>query len=354
MALSSRNRQQVFRVSGPDESKSVDCSASSTVFGRVACSGRRRYAFGHHYGSFRGGPRRQGHRQERGYRPIDGRPNRRFRFLHDVQPSPGRLRSHCVRGGLPPAIGPSDTRGRSPPEGGPFPSGHWGAFTRGSRFHFRREPGKYGGTVAAEPASHMLKVHQRLGLITAAPMLATILTAPGGGGPARHRLRPRPPRHARRGDGRNVFYQRRLFALRTEDSGDYTPWADPAAQVLGLDPWPGNDPYTGIGRYGLRAAKQGRESAWDRIRPRGCRNHRHCLWAGDSGGVGPILSVMNRFLWRALLACARFRWGSWPTANGFSNSPRSPITCRTRCMRSMASATRLAVREFAPPANAIS
>ena len=152
MALSSRNRQQVFRVSGPDESKSVDCSASSTVFGRVACSGRRRYAFGHHYGSFRGGPRRQGHRQECGYRPIDGRPNRRFRFLHDVQPSPGRLRSHCVRGGLPPAIGPSDTRGRSAAEVGPFPGGHRGAFTRGSRFHSRPEPGKYGGAGAAEPA----------------------------------------------------------------------------------------------------------------------------------------------------------------------------------------------------------
>jgi hypothetical protein len=176
----------------------VDCSASSTAFACVVSSGRRRYAFGHHYGSFRGGPRRQGHRQERGYRPIDGRSNRRFRLLHDVQPSPGRLRSRCVRGGLPPAIGPSDTRGRSPAADLSL-----AAIGAPSLEDLGFTPGESQGSAAEQARlnrrSHMLKVHQRLGLITAAPMLATILTAPGVAG--RHGTasgRDLPPRSARR------------------------------------------------------------------------------------------------------------------------------------------------------------
>lgn len=89
-------------------------------------------------------------------------------------------------------------------------------------------PGESQGSAAEQARlnrrSHMLKVHQRLGLITAAPMLATILTALGAAG--RHGTAfGRDLHHAGRGDGRNVFHPRWLFPGRTEDSGDYAPRA---------------------------------------------------------------------------------------------------------------------------------
>ena len=83
--------------------------------------------------------------------------------------------------------------------------------------------------------SHMLKIHQRLGLITLAPLVATLITSGGAGGQAQQRDRPRPACRSGRGDGGHVFHDRLLCHPRAQGAGNHRP-AGPSACTR---PWPG-------------------------------------------------------------------------------------------------------------------
>ena len=89
--------------------------------------------------------------------------------------------------------------------------------------------------------SHMLKIHQRLGLITIAPLVATSSrpTARVGGAAAPLDATYTPP--CRRHDRGPVPYHRVLRHLRSQNCGDHDARSHPGAQGIGMDSRSGND-----------------------------------------------------------------------------------------------------------------
>ena len=103
--------------------------------------------------------------------------------------------------------------------------------------------------------SHMLKMHQRFGLITIAPLVATDRYLQPRRRKAQHRDRPRYAWRSGRGDGGHVLHDRLLCDPRAQDSGNHNPRPHPPAQGPGLDSWPRDDPDSHLGRDGLLARK---------------------------------------------------------------------------------------------------
>ncbi len=63
--------------------------------------------------------------------------------------------------------------------------------------------------------THMLKIHQRMGLITTIPLIATVILGPGAGGKSEGTASSRFARGARQPDGRSVRHHRLLCHSRT-------------------------------------------------------------------------------------------------------------------------------------------
>ena len=103
--------------------------------------------------------------------------------------------------------------------------------------------------------SHMLKIHQRLGLITLAPLVATIVTSSMAGG--RHSTATGRDVHAALGAVTAGMYFTTAYYRhpRAQDAGNHNPRAHPPAQGPGLDSWPGDDPDAHPGSDGLSVRK---------------------------------------------------------------------------------------------------
>ena len=126
--------------------------------------------------------------------------------------------------------------------------------------------------------SHMLKIHQRLGLIDTAPLVATVITGTWRRRQEHQFDRPLCASCSRLGDRGFVFHERLLCHPRAQDSGNRNARAHPPAQGPGLDSWPRDDPDTHLGGDGFRSKKPRGKGSWDR----------ECSWGGghrDGRGV---------------------------------------------------------------------
>ena len=126
--------------------------------------------------------------------------------------------------------------------------------------------------------SHMLKIHQRLGLITIEPFAATLISSAFAGG--RQTSSTTRDLHAASGygDGGTVFYDGLLCHPRAQDTRHQDARAHPPAQDPGLDSRSGDGPYTHPGRDGFRAKGPRGKSPRDRL----------VAWAGrhrDGSGI---------------------------------------------------------------------
>ena len=112
--------------------------------------------------------------------------------------------------------------------------------------------------------SHMLKMHQRFGLITLAPLVATIATS--GLAAGRHSTAIGRDVHGGSGlvDGGHVFHDRLLCHPRAHDSGNYNARPHPPAQGPRVDSWPGDGPDPHLGGDGFQSRKPRGKGSWDR------------------------------------------------------------------------------------------
>ena len=92
--------------------------------------------------------------------------------------------------------------------------------------------------------SHMLKMHQRLGLITTVPLLATVISGSFAGG--KETGSTGRDLHAALGSvTTGLYFTTAYYAIfAPKVPGIHNPRADPPAQSSGVDSWPGNDPDT--------------------------------------------------------------------------------------------------------------
>ena len=103
--------------------------------------------------------------------------------------------------------------------------------------------------------SHMLKIHQRIGLIDTAPLLATVILGTGAGGKSTSST-DRFAHVALGGlTGDLYFLERLLRHPRAQNSGNRNQGTHPAAQGAGVDSWPGDDLDTHFGNIGFRSEK---------------------------------------------------------------------------------------------------
>jgi hypothetical protein len=127
--------------------------------------------------------------------------------------------------------------------------------------------------------SHMLKVHQRLGLITIAHAHYFRFRR-------RKADKPGQPGRACRfgyGDGGHVFHHRLLCHLCAQDPRHQDARADPPSQDVGVDSRTRDDPYTHSGRDGFCSKEPRRKGSRDRLGPRtGGHRYDRGIWVGGS------------------------------------------------------------------------
>ncbi len=124
--------------------------------------------------------------------------------------------------------------------------------------------------------THMLKIHQRMGLITTAPLLATLHHL-GQRRRQKHQHHfPRRPHRARRSNRGLILHHRLLCHPRPALSRNRNSRPHPPPQSPGLDSRPRHDPDPHPGHHGLRREKQRRKGSWHcrRSRPGSDRNRR--------------------------------------------------------------------------------
>ena len=97
--------------------------------------------------------------------------------------------------------------------------------------------------------SHMLKMHQRFGLITLAPLVATIATSSLA---TRHGTATGRDVHAALGSvTADMYFMAAYYAIRAPRiPGTVNAWPHTPAQGPGLDSWPGDDPDPYLGGHG--------------------------------------------------------------------------------------------------------
>ena len=142
--------------------------------------------------------------------------------------------------------------------------------------------------------THMLKVHQTLGLITAIPMVATLITGPQAKAKGKNGEPITEPTDA------NLDFHMALGGLTTGLYFTTAYYAIFAPKFPGVKPkgairlhrdlaWihgSGNDHYSGAGNHGVQAGERRRESAWDRFRTRYGRIYYGCrVWSIHCGRV---------------------------------------------------------------------
>ena len=104
--------------------------------------------------------------------------------------------------------------------------------------------------------SHMLMLHQRLGLIAAVPLIATVATSFGAGGQKHQHGRPLVAFGSGLSGGGFVFHERLLRDSRAQNSGDAKARADSSPQGSRVDSRAGHDPDADSRRHRLRSKKQ--------------------------------------------------------------------------------------------------
>ena len=121
--------------------------------------------------------------------------------------------------------------------------------------------------------SHMLKIHQRLGLIDTIPLVATVIAGTGAGGKSTSSS----DRYLHLALGSvtgDLYFMSAYYAIRApENSGNANSWSKSDSQSPRVDSWAGHDPDADPRRHCLRSKKQRRKSSWDRECPR-ARRHR--------------------------------------------------------------------------------
>jgi len=141
--------------------------------------------------------------------------------------------------------------------------------------------------------SHMLKTHQRLGLITTAPLVAALFTSAGAKEKNGGSSGTRPARGVGRNCCGNVPDYGIVRDLRPQDSRDSDERSDPRAQGTRFYSRAGNDPHAYSGSPGVRSAESWRESSWHCRPSRRCGGGHGCrLWCGDSLGNDQILNSL--------------------------------------------------------------
>ena len=110
----------------------------------------------------------------------------------------------------------------------------------------------------------MLKMHQRFGLITLAPLVATIATS--GLAAGRHSTAIGRDVHGALGAvTADMYFMTAYYAHpRAHDTGNHNARPHPPAQGPGLDSWPGNDPDPHLGGDGFQSRKPRGKGSWDR------------------------------------------------------------------------------------------
>ena len=124
-----------------------------------------------------------------------------------------------------------------------------------------------------EKRTHMLKVHQTLGLITAIPMVASVITGPQAKAKGKKRANNYRadrgqfgfPYRAGRPDHGALLDNRLLFHICPEGSRSQTQRRHTPPQGSGVGSWSGYDPDTHIGDHGLQAGERRGKGAWDRL-----------------------------------------------------------------------------------------
>ena len=112
--------------------------------------------------------------------------------------------------------------------------------------------------------THMLKIHQRLGLIAAIPLIATVATSVGAGGKNTSNT-DRNVHMVLGAAASDLYFTSAYFAIRAPRvPGTDHPRAHPFPQGHGMDSWARYDPHTHPGGNGLLSKKPWRKGPWDR------------------------------------------------------------------------------------------
>ena len=139
--------------------------------------------------------------------------------------------------------------------------------------------------------SHMLKTHQRLGLITLGSLAGYAHHFQRCRRQEKHGFRPRSACRTGRRDGGPVLHDRLLCHLRAQGAGDHGARAHPAAQGPGLDSWPGHDSDSHPGRPCVSATNRGEKvHGIASLHSAVGSGDRRSLWAGDSVRIDQVLS----------------------------------------------------------------
>ncbi len=139
--------------------------------------------------------------------------------------------------------------------------------------------------------THMLKIHQRMGLITTVPLLATLLTSLNAGGKNTSSTS-RDVHAALGGVTADLYFITAYYAIRAPRiPGTETKGPIRRTQSSGLDSWAGHDPDADFGDHGIQSTKQWREGSWARISA--CAGGDHyggSVWGGSSIGLAKVLA----------------------------------------------------------------
>ena len=114
--------------------------------------------------------------------------------------------------------------------------------------------------------THMLKIHQRMGLITTIPLIATVILGPGAGGKSEGTATR--DLHVALGgaDRRPVRHHRLLRHSRSQNPRNQKARSDKISRGDGVDTRPWHDRHAHPGNYGVRSEEQRRKSSWRRLR----------------------------------------------------------------------------------------
>ena len=154
--------------------------------------------------------------------------------------------------------------------------------------------------------SHMLKIHQRIGLIDTAPLVATVLLGVGAGGKKTSTT----DRWAHLALGSvtgDLYFLSAYYAIRAPKiAGNRNSWTYPRAQGPCLDSRPGHDPDADTRSNSFRSKEQGGEGAWNCVSAWGGRDRdSRCVRSLDfSRIVQMVKAPMTRTIKRLLTAFA--------------------------------------------------
>jgi Carboxypeptidase regulatory-like domain len=129
--------------------------------------------------------------------------------------------------------------------------------------------------------AHMLKIHQKLGLITTAPLVATLVASMGAGGKSTSST-DRTVHMVLGAVTSDLYFTSAYFAIRAPRVPGTTTRPDPPPQGASLGSWTRHDSDAHPGSYRLRPEKQGREGSWHCLGARACCRSDGCRFRNGS------------------------------------------------------------------------